>query len=64
MTCPSFLYFLLHSETKTLQECYTNAKGENGVGEYQEVKEIPSSEEHLLDFNMVSNCSSFCSCAT
>ncbi|XP_019408514.1 PREDICTED: uncharacterized protein KIAA0232 homolog isoform X4 [Crocodylus porosus] len=37
------------------EECYTNAKGENGVGEYQEVKEIPSSEEHLLDFNMVSS---------
>ena len=36
------------------EECYTNAKGENGVGEFADVKEIPNDDEHLLDFNMVS----------
>lgn len=36
-------------------ECYTNAKGENGVGEYPDIKEVPNNEEHLLDFNMVSS---------
>nr|XP_003461913.3 uncharacterized protein KIAA0232 homolog [Cavia porcellus] len=34
------------------EECYTNAKGENGL---EDIKEIPSSEEHLLDFNRVSS---------
>lgn len=37
------------------EECYTNAKGENGIEEYPDVKEIPSNEEHLLDFNRVSS---------
>ncbi|XP_064367533.1 uncharacterized protein KIAA0232 homolog isoform X3 [Dromaius novaehollandiae] len=37
------------------EECYTNAKGENGVGEFADVKETPSGDEHLLDFNMVSS---------
>ncbi|KFZ63609.1 Uncharacterized protein KIAA0232, partial [Antrostomus carolinensis] len=37
------------------EECYTNAKGENGVGEFADVKEIPNDDEHLLDFNMVSS---------
>ena len=31
------------------EECYTNAKGENGVGEFADVKEIPNDDEHLLD---------------
>ncbi|XP_027755552.1 uncharacterized protein KIAA0232 homolog isoform X2 [Empidonax traillii] len=37
------------------EECYTNAKGENGVGELADVKEISNDDEHLLDFNMVSS---------
>ncbi|EOB03835.1 Uncharacterized protein KIAA0232, partial [Anas platyrhynchos] len=37
------------------EECYTNAKGENGVGEFADVKEISNDDEHLLDFNMVSS---------
>ncbi|XP_058428412.1 uncharacterized protein KIAA0232 homolog isoform X2 [Marmota monax] len=37
------------------EECYTNAKGENGIEEYPDVKEIPSNEERLLDFNRVSS---------
>nr|XP_020020900.1 uncharacterized protein KIAA0232 homolog isoform X2 [Castor canadensis] len=37
------------------KECYTNAKGENGIEEYPDVKEIPSNEERLLDFNRVSS---------
>uniref|UniRef100_A0A8D0Q1I7 KIAA0232 n=2 Tax=Sus scrofa TaxID=9823 RepID=A0A8D0Q1I7_PIG len=37
------------------EECYTNAKGENGLEECPDVKEIPSNEEHLLDFNRVSS---------
>lgn len=37
-----------------MSECYTNAKGENGVGEFADVKEISNDDEHLLDFNMVS----------
>ncbi|XP_054151989.1 uncharacterized protein KIAA0232 homolog isoform X1 [Melozone crissalis] len=36
------------------EECYTNAKGENGVGELADVKEVSNDDEHLLDFNMVS----------
>ncbi|XP_016153590.1 PREDICTED: uncharacterized protein KIAA0232 homolog isoform X2 [Ficedula albicollis] len=34
------------------EECYTNAKGENGVGELADVKEVSNDDEHLLDFNM------------
>ncbi|CAI9172300.1 unnamed protein product [Rangifer tarandus platyrhynchus] len=37
------------------EECYTNAKGENGIEEYPDVKEMPSNEERLLDFNRVSS---------
>ncbi|KAM4900061.1 uncharacterized protein KIAA0232 homolog isoform 8-T12 [Sylvia borin] len=37
------------------EECYTNAKGENGVGELADVKEVSNDDEHLLDFNMVSS---------
>ncbi|XP_027629670.1 uncharacterized protein KIAA0232 homolog isoform X4 [Tupaia chinensis] len=37
------------------EECYTNAKGENGIEEYPDVKEIPSNKERLLDFNRVSS---------
>ncbi|KAK2521463.1 hypothetical protein Q9233_011026 [Columba guinea] len=37
------------------EECYTNAKGENGVGEFADAKEISNDDEHLLDFNMVSS---------
>nr|XP_058157251.1 uncharacterized protein KIAA0232 homolog isoform X3 [Dasypus novemcinctus] len=37
------------------EECYTNAKGENDIEEYPDVKEIPSNEERLLDFNRVSS---------
>ncbi|XP_048220483.1 uncharacterized protein KIAA0232 homolog isoform X1 [Perognathus longimembris pacificus] len=37
------------------EECYTNAKGDNGIEEYPDVKEIPSNEERLLDFNRVSS---------
>ncbi|XP_057282741.1 uncharacterized protein KIAA0232 homolog isoform X4 [Pezoporus wallicus] len=36
------------------EACYTNAKGENGVGEFADVKETSNDDEHLLDFNMVS----------
>ncbi|XP_007954492.2 LOW QUALITY PROTEIN: uncharacterized protein KIAA0232 homolog [Orycteropus afer afer] len=36
------------------EECYANAKGENGAGEYPEVKNVPSSE-CPLDFNRVSS---------
>ncbi|XP_012928511.1 uncharacterized protein KIAA0232 homolog isoform X1 [Heterocephalus glaber] len=39
------------------EDCYTNAKGENGIEEYPDVKEIPGNEEHLLDFNRVSSVS-------
>ncbi|XP_041317868.1 uncharacterized protein KIAA0232 homolog isoform X3 [Pyrgilauda ruficollis] len=35
------------------EECYTNAKGENGVGELADVKEVSNDDEHLLDFNMM-----------
>ncbi|XP_054437896.1 uncharacterized protein KIAA0232 homolog isoform X2 [Pteronotus mesoamericanus] len=37
------------------EECYTNAKGENGIEECPDAKEIPSNEERLLDFNRVSS---------
>ncbi|XP_071412945.1 uncharacterized protein KIAA0232 homolog [Pithys albifrons albifrons] len=37
------------------EECYTNTKRENGVGELADVKEISNDDEHLLDFNMVSS---------
>lgn len=37
------------------EECYTNAKGENGIEEYPDAKEMPSNEERLLDFNRVSS---------
>ncbi|KFP86476.1 Uncharacterized protein KIAA0232, partial [Acanthisitta chloris] len=37
------------------EECYTNAKGENGVGVLADVKEISNDDEHLLDINMVSS---------
>ncbi|XP_071303304.1 uncharacterized protein KIAA0232 homolog isoform X9 [Agelaius tricolor] len=37
------------------EECYTNAKGENGVGELADVKEVSNDDEHHLDFNMVSS---------
>ncbi|TRZ24082.1 hypothetical protein HGM15179_003015 [Zosterops borbonicus] len=37
------------------EECYTNAKGENGVGELADIKEVSNDDEHLLDFNMVSS---------
>ncbi|XP_070318544.1 uncharacterized protein KIAA0232 homolog isoform X2 [Odocoileus virginianus] len=37
------------------EDCYTNAKGENGIEEYPDVKEMPSNEERLLDFNRVSS---------
>ncbi|XP_007649909.1 uncharacterized protein KIAA0232 homolog isoform X4 [Cricetulus griseus] len=37
------------------EECYTNAKGENGIEEYPDAKETPSREERLLDFNRVSS---------
>ncbi|XP_064142292.1 uncharacterized protein KIAA0232 homolog isoform X3 [Loxodonta africana] len=36
------------------EECYTNAKGENGLEEYPDIKDMPS-DEHLLDFNRVSS---------
>ncbi|XP_036083364.1 uncharacterized protein KIAA0232 homolog isoform X3 [Rousettus aegyptiacus] len=36
-------------------DCYTNAKGENGIEEYPDAKEMPSNEERLLDFNRVSS---------
>ncbi|KAM5271300.1 uncharacterized protein KIAA0232 homolog [Ctenodactylus gundi] len=41
--------------TSECEECYTNTKGENGIEEYPDVKEIPCNEEHLLDFNRVSS---------
>ncbi|XP_055988744.1 uncharacterized protein KIAA0232 homolog isoform X1 [Sorex fumeus] len=37
------------------EECCTNAKGENGLEELPDVKEMPSNEERLLDFNRVSS---------
>uniref|UniRef100_A0A8C3X126 KIAA0232 n=1 Tax=Catagonus wagneri TaxID=51154 RepID=A0A8C3X126_9CETA len=37
------------------EECYTNAKGENGIEECPDGKETPSNEERLLDFNRVSS---------
>ncbi|XP_072476275.1 uncharacterized protein KIAA0232 homolog isoform X1 [Notamacropus eugenii] len=37
------------------EECYTNTKGENGLEEDPDVKEIPDDGEHLLDFNRVSS---------
>ncbi|XP_045690584.1 uncharacterized protein KIAA0232 homolog isoform X1 [Phyllostomus hastatus] len=37
------------------EECYTNAKGENGIEECPDAKEMPSNEERLLDFNRVSS---------
>ncbi|XP_004396236.1 PREDICTED: uncharacterized protein KIAA0232 homolog [Odobenus rosmarus divergens] len=37
------------------EECYTNAKGENGIEECPDGKDIPSNEERLLDFNRVSS---------
>ncbi|XP_075276582.1 uncharacterized protein KIAA0232 homolog isoform X2 [Opisthocomus hoazin] len=48
------LYSPLFSASQC-EECYTNAKGENGVGEFADVKEISNDDEHLLDFNMVSS---------
>ncbi|EHA98891.1 hypothetical protein GW7_04240 [Heterocephalus glaber] len=50
------LYSLLFPALQC-EECYTNPKGENGIVEYLDVKEIPSNEEHLLDFNRVSSVS-------
>ncbi|EDM00043.1 rCG35767 [Rattus norvegicus] len=41
--------------TSECEECYTNAKGENGIEEYPDAKETPSREERLLDFNRVSS---------
>lgn len=37
------------------EECYTNAKGENGIEEYPDAKERPGNAERLLDFNRVSS---------
>ncbi|XP_008054403.1 uncharacterized protein KIAA0232 homolog isoform X1 [Carlito syrichta] len=37
------------------EECHTNAKGENGIEDCPDGKEIPSNEERLLDFNRVSS---------
>ncbi|XP_022361710.1 uncharacterized protein KIAA0232 homolog isoform X2 [Enhydra lutris kenyoni] len=37
------------------EDCYTNAKGENGIEECPDGKDIPSNEERLLDFNRVSS---------
>ncbi|XP_027982659.1 uncharacterized protein KIAA0232 homolog isoform X1 [Eumetopias jubatus] len=37
------------------EECYTNAKGENGIEECPDGKDIPSNDERLLDFNRVSS---------
>ncbi|XP_034528051.1 uncharacterized protein KIAA0232 homolog isoform X2 [Ailuropoda melanoleuca] len=37
------------------EECYTNAKGENGIEECPDGKDIPSNGERLLDFNRVSS---------
>ncbi|KAJ6661332.1 hypothetical protein lerEdw1_014960 [Lerista edwardsae] len=36
------------------EDCCTNVKRENGVGELTDIKEVPHTEEHL-DFNMVSS---------
>nr|XP_005906317.1 PREDICTED: uncharacterized protein KIAA0232 homolog [Bos mutus] len=33
------------------EECYTNAKGENGIEEYPDVKEMPSNEERSLSLS-------------
>ncbi|CAK7295661.1 uncharacterized protein KIAA0232 homolog isoform X4 [Vulpes vulpes] len=41
--------------TPECEECYTNAKGENGIEECPDGKDIPSNEERLLDFNRVSS---------
>ncbi|XP_053423451.1 uncharacterized protein KIAA0232 homolog isoform X2 [Nycticebus coucang] len=41
--------------TSECEECYTNAKGENGIEDDPDVKETPSNEERLLDFNRVSS---------
>lgn len=41
--------------TSECEECYTNAKGENGIEECPDAKETPSREERLLDFNRVSS---------
>ncbi|XP_042792895.1 uncharacterized protein KIAA0232 homolog isoform X3 [Panthera leo] len=37
------------------EECYTNAKGENGIEECPDGKDMPSNEERPLDFNRVSS---------
>ncbi|XP_066243463.1 uncharacterized protein KIAA0232 homolog isoform X1 [Saccopteryx leptura] len=37
------------------EECFTNAKGENGIEECPDAKDKPSNEERLLDFNRVSS---------
>lgn len=37
------------------EERYTNAKGEHGIEEYPDAKEMPCNEERLLDFNRVSS---------
>ncbi|XP_037685265.1 LOW QUALITY PROTEIN: uncharacterized protein KIAA0232 homolog [Choloepus didactylus] len=41
--------------TSECEECHTNAKGENDREEYPDVKEVPSNEERLVDFNRVSS---------
>lgn len=43
--------------TSECEECYTNAKGENGIEEFPDAKEMPRNEERLLDFNRVSSVS-------
>lgn len=43
-----FFFFVLECE-----ECYINVKGESGLEECLDVKEIFSNEECLLDFNRV-----------
>ncbi|XP_048371438.1 uncharacterized protein KIAA0232 homolog [Sphaerodactylus townsendi] len=37
------------------EECSTSVEKESGIGECTDIKEMPHSEEHLLDINMVSS---------
>lgn len=43
----------MNLSNKMFKECCTSVEKESGIGECTDIKEMPHTEEHLLDINMV-----------